>query len=65
MPKRSEQSLTKHTLNLYEGDYERVQDLYPDIGAAVIIRKVLRQFIEGIEAQAPATAEIPNMEIKI
>jgi len=65
MPKRNEQPLTKHTLNLYEGDYERVQDLYPDIGAAVIIRKVLRRFIEGIEAQATSAAEIPDMEIKI
>jgi len=49
--------LQKHTLLLYSGDYQRVQDLYPDIGAAVIIRKLLRNYLdkvnEGGEAPNP------------
>lgn len=40
--------LKKHTLLLYDGDYQRVQDMHPDIGAAVIIRKLLRNYLEKI-----------------
>lgn len=40
--------LKKHTLLLYDGDYQRVQDLYPDIGAAVIIRKLLRNYLDKV-----------------
>jgi hypothetical protein len=41
--------LSKHTLNLFPGDYAKLQDLYPDIGAATIIRRIVRAFITQIE----------------
>ena len=41
--------LQKHTLNLFPGDYAKLQDLYSDIGAATIIRRVIHAFIEQIE----------------
>lgn len=47
MPKAE---LQKHTLNLYPGDYAKLQEFYPDVGAATIIRRVVRKFIEQIEA---------------
>lgn len=54
MPRQTDGPLTKHTLNLYAGDVARVQDLYPGIPAAVIIRKVLRKFLNEIEEKATA-----------
>ena len=46
MTKKSEEPLQKHTLLLFEGDYERLQTMYPDVGASVVIRKVVREFID-------------------
>lgn len=46
MTRKSEEPLQKHTLLLYEGDYERLQTMYPDVGASVVIRKVVRTFID-------------------
>lgn len=41
--------LQKHTLNLFPGDYAKLQQFYPDIGAATIIRRIVRKFVEQIE----------------
>lgn len=49
MPKADEK-LTKHTLNLYEGDYETLRTWYPEIGAGVIIRNIVRKYINNIKA---------------
>lgn len=48
--------LQKHTLNLYPGDYGKLQELYPDIGAATIIRRIIRAYIEQIEKGGEAAA---------
>lgn len=37
---------TKHTLNLYTNDFAQLQELYPEIGASLVIRKIVRQHIE-------------------
>ena len=47
MPK--DELLKKHTLNLFSGDYAKLQQYYPDIGAATIIRRVIRKFVDQIE----------------
>ncbi len=39
--------LQKHTLNLFEGDYEKLRELYPDIGAGAVIRRIVRRYIEA------------------
>lgn len=59
----SKAELSKHTLNLFPGDYAKLQELYPDIGAATIIRRVIRRFIEQIEESgtspvAPISSDI-------
>jgi hypothetical protein len=60
MPKR-ETELQKHTLNLCPGDYAKLQQFYPDIGAAVIIRRVVHKFVEQIEAEGTEA----DVEIKV
>lgn len=63
MSKAEEEGLQKHTLNLYPGDYEKLRILYPDVGAGAIIRRVVRKYIEQIEAnEASIDAKV---EIKI
>lgn len=50
MAKISDEPLQKHTLLLFEGDYQKLQMLYPEAGgAAIIIRTIIRNHIERIE----------------
>lgn len=39
-------ALQKHTLQLFEGDYAKLQDLHSDVGAAHIIRTIIRSYIQ-------------------
>jgi hypothetical protein len=56
---KSESELQKHTLNLFPGDYAKLQQFYPDIGAATIIRRIVRTFVQQIEEKGMAVeAEI-------
>lgn len=43
--RKSKDSLQKHTLQLFEGDYAKLQDLHPEVGAASVIRTIIRQYI--------------------
>ena len=53
MRRREDHPIRKHTLNLYDGDYERLQALYSTrVGAAKIIRDIVRAHIRKIEEQA-------------
>lgn len=61
MPKPRDGDLHKHTLNLFEGDYEKIQSYYPDTGAATIIRRLVRRFIQQVEAGSPSF----DLEVKV
>ena len=66
MPPRSEEELQKHTFHLYKGDYQKLQELYPDLGAAIIIRNLVRKYLTNIENKTETTTqfpEVPNVEI--
>jgi hypothetical protein len=54
----SKADLQKVTMNLFSGDYAKLQDLYPDIGAATIIRRIVRRFLDQIEESGEVKAEI-------
>lgn len=60
MPRTVEhEPLQKHTLFLYEGDFEKLKNYYPQITASVIVRQIVRKFIEKIEVgQAPIKLDI-------
>jgi hypothetical protein len=60
---KDDEGLQKHTLNLYEGDYEKIRLLYPDVGAGAIIRRIVRRFIEQVEVTG--TSIDAKVEIKI
>lgn len=55
--------LQKHTLNLFEGDYEKLRGFYPDVGAGAVIRRIVRKYIEQVEATGGSIDA--KVEIKI
>lgn len=67
MRRREDRPITKHTLNLYSGDYAKLQALYSSrVGAAKIIRDVIHAHIRKIEEDAaqkiPLVSDI-NVEL--
>jgi hypothetical protein len=53
MRRREDRAISKHTLNLYAGDYARLQALYPPrVGAAKVIRDIIHAHIRKIEEDA-------------
>lgn len=55
MPKADTEELAKHTLHLYAGDYARLQDTYPEIGAAKVIRKLVRHHLNNVDPAVDLT----------
>jgi len=67
MRRREDHPIQKHTLNLYAGDYEKLQTLYSSrVGAAKIIRDIIHAHIRRIEENAaqrlPAVTD-PDLEL--
>lgn len=60
---KDNQELSKHTLNLYLGDYEKLRSFYPDVGAGAVIRRIVRRYIEQIEVNGGSIDA--KVEIKI
>lgn len=60
----SKADLSKHTLNLFPGDYAKLQQYYPDIGAATIIRRIVRRFLDQIEEKGEAQP-IADVDVNI
>lgn len=60
----SKDELSKHTLNLFPGDYERLRDMYPEVGAGPVIRQIVRRFIEQVEAGTGEGLD-PKVEVNI
>jgi len=54
--------MTKHTLHLYEGDYERLRELYPELGAAIVIRRLIRKHIKEV-APVPQVHVVKEMTL--
>ena len=53
MRRREDRAIVKHTLNLYAGDYAKLQSLYSSrVGAAKIIRNIIHAHIRKIEEDA-------------
>jgi hypothetical protein len=51
--RHEDRPLSKHTLNLYAGDYDRLVAMYPaKIGAAKTIRDVVHAYVRKIEETA-------------
>jgi hypothetical protein len=60
--RREDREISKHTLNLYAGDYEKLRTLYSTrIGAAKIIRDIIRAHIRQVEETAAQRVDLVDM----
>lgn len=61
---RAEADLEKVTMNLFYGDWKKLQSFYPDTGASPIVRRLIRSFVEQIEAGTPV-ANICDVKVDL
>lgn len=54
--------LKKHTLFLYDGDFDKLATFYPELGASVAVRRIVRKHIQRLESGVSA---VPQMETKL
>jgi hypothetical protein len=47
--RKIKEELQKHTLQLFAGDYAKLQELHPEVGAAHVIRTMIRTYIKKVE----------------
>ena len=61
MPKRNADGLdlTKHHINLFAGDLDRLRELVPSVEPSIVVRKLVRDTINKLEAGR----EIPKIEV--
>ena len=57
---RKNEDLTKHTLHLRAGDMDRLKALFPEIGASIVVRKLVSNFLDrdDKERKVEFTSEI-------
>lgn len=61
MARSTDVQLQKHTLNLREGDWERLASYYPDIPTSTIVRMIVSRYVEQIEEHGAS----PNAQVEI
>lgn len=49
MRKKEDRPLTKHTMNLFEGDFDRLRQLHGRLGAGKVIRELIQGHIRRVE----------------
>lgn len=63
MPRhKNKEGLQKHTLFLFEGDFEEIRNLHPRQSAAEVIRAIIRAYINGVRSKARDTE---NLRVEI
>lgn len=62
--RKSVTPITKHTLNLFEGDYQRLQELYPKLGAGRVIRDIVRSHLRRLETEEPPVL-VDHVDVEI
>ena len=64
MVKKAAEDLSKHTFHLFVGDVAKLQELYPELGAAGVIRQLVRTHIERV-IKPVDTSKIKSEETKL
>jgi hypothetical protein len=57
------EELQKHTLHLFQGDYHRLQIAYPNEGAALIIRTLVRAHLTKIDPPVDTSKIRSNVDV--
>lgn len=64
MSKPAGEPLKKHTLNLYDGDWDELGVLFPEVETSTLIRETIRNMIKAAKANDPKK-EVSGLEIKV
>ena len=64
MPKKLTETLTKHTLLLYAGDYTKLMRLHEATGGSAVVRELVRRHINKLEPPINTT-EIKGDEANV
>ena len=66
MKRKEDRPITKHTLNLYAGQLDKLQELHPRLGAAKVIRTLVDDHIRSVaEGVAQIVEPIPESNVQI
>lgn len=66
MKRKEDRPITKHTLNLYSGQLDKLQELHPRLGAAKVIRTLVDDHIRSVaEGAAQRFEPIPEPNVMI
>lgn len=66
MSRRKEpEPLEKETINLFRGDFEKLQTLHPTMGAGKVIRLLVRAHLDKVQASAEQETQTPRMEVEL
>lgn len=52
MKRKESEPLMKVCLNLYEGDFQRLQSLHPKVGAGKVIRTLVHSYLKTVTDKA-------------
>lgn len=66
MRRREDLPLQKHTLNLFEGDFQFIKDTFGQVGAGRAIRRLVRNFRLQVEAgvkKNTVTVDVDGIEL--
>jgi hypothetical protein len=66
MKRKEDRPISKHTLNLFEGQFEKLQELHPRLGAAKVIRTLVDDHIRSVaEGTAQRLQPPPDTNVSI
>lgn len=66
MKRKEDRPISKHTLNLYSGQLDKLQELHPRLGAAKVIRTLVDDHIRSVnEGAAQRFEPIPEATVEI
>lgn len=66
MKRKEDRPISKHTLNLYAGQLDKLQELHPRLGAAKVIRTLVDDHIRAAEEGVNKIVEpLPEPNVNI
>lgn len=66
MVRPKSEELKKHTLNLREGDMEKLELLFPQLRPSVILRKIVSRFVDNAMSAAESTSlPVNNLDLDL
>lgn len=57
---QTNEELTKHTLFLRKGDWDRLRSIYPEISTSLVIRRMISEFVDR---DAPQMSDKVKVEL--